>query len=109
MRLQNTFLESILNREVIICCSCGSFAELLLDRLLYPSLLVVGFNHHHFSRILLCCILLNILNSSNMLRRLGYLHASLGSIPVTQDVCLVADRMRISLKQGVSDALIESV
>jgi hypothetical protein len=49
MWLQDAFLESILNREVIVSSSSGSFAELLFDSLLDAILLVVGLNHHHFA------------------------------------------------------------
>jgi hypothetical protein len=49
MWLQDAFLESILNREVIVSSSSGSFAELLFDSLLNAILLVVSLNHHHFA------------------------------------------------------------
>lgn len=107
MRLQNTFLKGILNRKVIVRCGSGRFAELLLNCLLYSSLLVIGLNHHHFAWILLDSVLLHILSyGRHLLRWWRDLHASLWS--VTQDV-LVAYRMRIGLKQGVRNALIESV
>jgi hypothetical protein len=49
MWLQDAFLESILNREVIVSSSSGSFAELLFDSLLNTILLVVGLYNHHFA------------------------------------------------------------
>jgi hypothetical protein len=68
MWLQDTFLECILNREVIVSSSSGSFAELLFDSLLNAILLVVGLYHHHFTRILLDSVFLNIWTGSHLLR-----------------------------------------
>jgi hypothetical protein len=49
MWLEDTFLEGILNREVIVSSSCRGFTELLFDCLLNAILLVIGLNHHHFA------------------------------------------------------------
>jgi hypothetical protein len=50
MWLEDTFLESILNRKVIVHSgSSGGFTELLLDCLLNAVLLVIGLYHHHFA------------------------------------------------------------
>jgi hypothetical protein len=67
MWLEDTFLECILNREVIVSSSSGSFAELLFDSLLNAILLVVGLYHHHFALILLHRVFLYIRACSNLL------------------------------------------
>ena len=50
MWLEDTFLESILNRKVIVHSgSSGGFTELLFDCLLNAVLMVIGLYHHHFA------------------------------------------------------------
>ena len=105
MWLQDTFLECILNREVIVSSSSGSFAKLLFDSLLNAILLVVSLYHHHFAWILLNCIFLNIWTGSHLLGW-SYLHSCLWSI--TQNI-LVTNRVSICLKQWVSDPLPKTI